>query len=388
MPADRAHVLIVGGGVGGALAHDLALRGFRVTLLERGELLSGASGRHHGLLHSGARYVLHDPEAAAECREENAVLRRIAPQAIEANGGLFVAVDDEDLRHREAFLDGCRAAGIPAEPLAPAQALALEPALTPTLRAAFQVPDATMDAWRLGMHFFATARANGADIRRFTEVVAFVMSGRTVAGVEALDHRTNRSSTIAADLVVNAAGPWAGRVAAMAGVEIPLQPAPGVMLSLQGRLTGRVVNRLQPAGAGDIVVPQRMLTLLGTTAWLSADPEPVVPPPDHAARLIALCSRMVPAAAALAPHAVWCAGRPLLVNGRERDPFKISRTFDCLDHAGRDGVEGLVTLIGGKATTMRAMAERAADLVCRKTGREVPCRTRDTALRPHRGFWK
>jgi len=96
----------------------------------------------------------------------------------------------------------------------------------------------------------------------------------------------------------------------------------------------------------------------------------------------------VPAAAALAPHAVWCAGRPLLVSGRERDPFKISRTFDCLDHAGRDGVEGLVTLIGGKATTMRAMAERTADLVCRKTGRGAPCRTRDTVLQPHRGFWR
>src|SRR5512141_2728853 len=121
MPADRAHILIVGGGVGGALAHDLTQRGFRVTLLERGELLSGASGRHHGLLHSGARYVLHDPEAAAECRAENAVLRRIAPQAIEANGGLFVAVDDEDLSHRAAFFDGCRAAGIPVEPLAAAQ---------------------------------------------------------------------------------------------------------------------------------------------------------------------------------------------------------------------------------------------------------------------------
>ena len=52
------------------------------------------------------------------------------------------------------------------------------------------------------------------------------------------------------------------------------------------------------------------------------------------------------------------------------------------------GVEGLVTLIGGKATTMRAMAARTADPVCRKTGRGAPCRTRDTVLRPHRSFRK
>ena len=103
---EREHILVIGGGVGGALTHDLALRGFRVTLLERGELLSGATGRHHGLLHSGARYALHDPEAARECREENALLRRLAPQALEPNGGLFVAVDALDLSYRQAFLDG------------------------------------------------------------------------------------------------------------------------------------------------------------------------------------------------------------------------------------------------------------------------------------------
>jgi glycine/D-amino acid oxidase-like deaminating enzyme len=55
---DSAHVAIVGGGgTGAALAHDLALRGLRVTLVERGELTSGTTGRHHGLLHSGARYL-------------------------------------------------------------------------------------------------------------------------------------------------------------------------------------------------------------------------------------------------------------------------------------------------------------------------------------------
>ena len=59
------HIIIIGGGgTGAALAHDLTLRGFKVSLFERGELLSGATGRHHGLLHSGARYAVHDPVAA------------------------------------------------------------------------------------------------------------------------------------------------------------------------------------------------------------------------------------------------------------------------------------------------------------------------------------
>ncbi len=382
------HILIIGGGVGGALAHDLALRGYRVTLVEKGELLSGTTGRHHGLLHSGARYVLHDPEAARECWQENQILRRIAPQAIEPNGGLFVALDERDQSFYGRFVDRCRSIGIPAQPLSGAQAIRMEPALNPTLQGAVLVPDAGMDAWRLPMHFFATARANGAEIRNFTEVTALRMTGRTVAGVDVLDHRTQGIASIGADLVVNAAGPWSGRVAAMAGVRIPLQLGPGVMVSVRGRLTQRVINRLQPAGEGDILVPQRGLSILGTTAWLADDPDAVAVPPDHVQRLFELGRTLVPEVGRLKPLAVWSACRPLLRSQAAADPYRISRSFDCFDHAPRDGVEGLITLIGGKATTLRAMAEKAADLVDRKTGRSIACRTRETMLLPYRCFWR
>jgi glycerol-3-phosphate dehydrogenase len=103
-----AHVLIVGGGgTGGALAHDLALRAIRVTLVERGELTSGTTGRHHGLLHSGGRYAVNDRESAVECIEENRILRRICPGTFELNDGLFVAVEEEDLEYVDAFVEGC-----------------------------------------------------------------------------------------------------------------------------------------------------------------------------------------------------------------------------------------------------------------------------------------
>jgi glycerol-3-phosphate dehydrogenase len=72
-------------------------------LFEKGELLSGATGRHHGLLHSGARYAVHDPIAAQRCIQENRILRKIAPEALEYNGGLFVAVTDADLDYRKSF---------------------------------------------------------------------------------------------------------------------------------------------------------------------------------------------------------------------------------------------------------------------------------------------
>ena len=383
------HIVIVGGGgTGGALAHDLTLRGFRVTLFEKGELLSGTTGRHHGLLHSGARYAVNDPTAAVECIEENQILRKIAPEALEQNDGLFVALDDEDMAFRPLFLEECRACGIPAQEMTPTAALALEPALHPGLKSAVRVPDATMDAWRLPMHFFATARANGADIQPFTEVVGFQTRNGGITAVETVDYRTGSRRSYRCDMVVNAAGPWAGKLAALAGLSLPLQPGPGVMVAVEGRVTNMVINRLHPAGEGDIIIPQRRLSLLGTTLWLAQDPDVLSPPADQRRRIIDLCGRMVPAVRAAPARSVWWAVRPLMASGGAKDPQAISRDFGCIDHSERDQLEGLISVIGGKATTLRAMAETAADLICKKTGRSLPCRTRESKLLPYRRFYK
>jgi glycerol-3-phosphate dehydrogenase len=362
----------------------LTLRGFGVTLVERGSLLSGTSGRHHGLLHSGARYALHDLETARECYRENQILRRLAPQAIEANDGLFVALDAEDAAIQEAFMGSCKAAGIPVRPLGPTQALALEPALPADIRGAVQVPDATMDAWRLPLHFFASAHARGARIYPFNQVVALTRNQNRVTGVSVKDLRSDKQMDLTADLVVNAAGPWAGGIAAMAGIHIPLRPAPGVMVSIAGRLTHMVINRLHPAGEGDITVPQRNLTIIGTTAWLAKNPENVQTPQDHIQRLRSLGSRLLPAVLDAPVHAAWTASRPLLDAPGNDDPMRMSRGFVCIDHEKSDGLEGLISMVGGKATTLRAMAEEAADLICRKTGRSIGCTTATAPLLPYR----
>jgi glycerol-3-phosphate dehydrogenase len=379
-------LIIGGGGTGAALAHDLSLRGFAVTLVEKGSLLSGTTGRHHGLLHSGARYVLHDLETARECYAENQILRRLAPQAIEPNDGLFVALDDRDMDLRKHFIERCTMAGIPTQLLSAAQALKLEPALHPDIKGAVQVPDATMDAWRLPLHFFAAARAGGARILPFHQVQSLNLNGRHVTGAHVRDLRSGRTKTLTADLAVNAAGPWSGQIAEFAGVKVPVRPGPGVMVSVSGRLTNMIINRLQPAGEGDILVPQRNLTVIGTTVWLAEDPDQVALPREHVQRLLKLGARLVPAVAKSPVHAAWCASRPLFQSDGEHNPLRISRGFSCIDHGQRDGLEGFVSVVGGKATTLRAMAQEAADMICAKTGRSVASRTADTLLPPYREF--
>jgi glycerol-3-phosphate dehydrogenase len=386
---DSAHVAIVGGGgTGAALAHDLALRGLRVTLVERGELTSGTTGRHHGLLHSGARYAVADASSAVECIQENRILRRIAPGSFEENGGLFVAITDEDMDYRTGFLAGCAACGIPARELTAAEALRIEPGLTPAVKAAVLVPDATMDAMRLPLRFFATAWRNGAELRPFTEVTGLLLHDRRVTGVAVRDHLTGLDAEVQADLVVNATGPWCERLAGMAGADVPVRPSPGVLLALRGRLCNLVVNRLHPAGDGDIVLPQRALSVVGTSAWVVEDPDDLDVPEEHVQAMYREGARLVPAVATASERAAWSAARPLIgaagaaVSGRE-----LSRTFKCFDHAATDGVEGFVTITGGKATTLRAMAEAAADVVCAKLGVQAPCRTREVVLEPHTAYY-
>ena len=381
------HIIVIGGGVGGAIAHDLSLRGFKVTLLEKGGLVSGTTGRHHGLLHSGARYVLHDRETARECLAENRILRRLAPEAFEQNAGLFVAISDEDMAHRSDFIEECREAGIPVEKIDPSQALQLEPNLNTELKSAFRVPDATMDAWRLPMHFFATAKSNGADIRPFSEVTQILANGENTTGVKVFDHRTHKTYSLKADLIINATGPWSAKTAAMLGIDIPVRPVPGVMVSVAPRLTNMVINRLHPAADGDIIVPQRQLSLLGTTAWISENPDDINIPQEHVIKILGLCAELVPQVGRVPVQATWMASRPVIVRDPNADPTKISRSFESIDHAAQDGIEGFISIFGGKATTMRAMAETAADLVCAKTGHNIDCRTRETRLIHYRYFF-
>src|SRR5512146_644884 len=124
----KPKVIVIGAGFTGvATAHDLALRGLDVTVIERGDICNGTSGRTHGLLHCGGRYCVGDQESAIECIDENMILRRIVPQAIEPNGGLFIGLDDSDLQYAEKFEKGCEDCHIPYDRLTPEQALKLEP---------------------------------------------------------------------------------------------------------------------------------------------------------------------------------------------------------------------------------------------------------------------
>ena len=266
---------------------------------------------------------------------------------------------DEEADLCPEFLLSCAEAGIPSHELPAAKALELEPAMNPSLKRAVWVPDGSFDAFRLPLSFFAAAKNMGAEIRPWCEVQGLELSGGKVIAAKVLDRSADsiRESSIDADYFVNATGAWAGRIAAMAGIRVDITPAPGTMVAIRGRLTDRVVSRLRRPHDGDIVVPQRGLTIIGSTQRVTNDPEALRPPQEDVALLLGYAAALVPAFAQAPVHASWAAARPL-AGVSEDEGRSISRDFAVLDHAERDGIEGIATIIGGKATVLRAMAEK------------------------------
>lgn len=380
----KPHAIVIGAGFTGvATAHDLALRGFEVTVVERGPLVNGTSGRTHGLLHSGGRYAVNDQESAIECIDENMILRRIVPEVIEPNGGLFIALNDSDLAYAEIFIEGCEACHIPIEQLTAKQTLEMEPNLNPNVLAAFTIPDGTFDPLRLAMAFAATAQKNGARFTLYTDVEELVIDGKgNVSGVKVWDRVNDRRYDIRGDIVINATGAWAGEVAGMAGADVPVKPTPGIMVAYDQRLVERAINRLNKPGDGDIVLPQRRMMVVGTTSYTVDDLDYVPVIEEQIQDMLERGSELIPGIRQTKARGIYTATRPLVGGGTSGR--SIARTFKCFDHKETHGIDGLVTITGGKATTLRLMAEKMVDLVCQKVGVDKACETAETPLVSYR----
>ena len=260
-------VIIVGGGATGAgTARDCALRGMRVLLVERFDFAAGATGRNHGLLHSGARYAVTDRESAAECIKENMILRKIARHCVEENGGLFISLPEDDLSYQNLFVESCRAAGIDAQVIDPAEARLIEPSVNPAIIGAVKVPDGSIDPFRLTLANVIDAKAHGAKVLVYHEVTALIQEQGRVVGVTVLNHKTKTEHNYYAPLTINAGGIWGHGIAAKAGIRVDMFPAKGSLLIFGHRINNVVLNRCRKPANADILVPGDTICLIGTTS--------------------------------------------------------------------------------------------------------------------------
>jgi glycerol-3-phosphate dehydrogenase len=375
--------LIIGGGATGAgLVRDLARRGLRCLLVEKGDLGSGTSGRYHGLLHSGGRYVVEDAPAARECIAENIVLRRIAPACIEDTGGYFVATPDDPDDYVDRFEAACAASGVPCEDVPVANLVRREPALSRSIRRAFRVPDASLEPWQLIEANLADARSRGADVRPYHRVVGMDRSGGRILSVRIADERTGTVTRVVPRIVVSAAGAWAGSIARMAGVPLAMSPGKGTMLVFNQRMTDTVINRCHPPADGDIMVPVHSVAILGTTEQNVEDPDRYGIERTEIELLMLEGTKLFPDLARMRLLRAYAGVRPLYKEERPTtdDGRAISRAHVILDHGKRDGLDNFVSIVGGKLTTYRLMAEQAGDVVAAKLGVSEGSSTADEIL--------
>ncbi|MGH2888878.1 MAG: FAD-dependent oxidoreductase, partial [Solirubrobacteraceae bacterium] len=209
-------------------------------------------------------------------------------------------------------------------------------------------------------------------------VAAVHRDGDVVTGARVHDVRADADVDVEARVTVNAAGAWAGRIAGLAGIEgVRVLPGRGIMIAVAHRLVDTCVNRCQMPTDGDIIVPIRTVSVIGTTDVHTEDPDDHTVDSVEVQQLLDDGEKLVPGFRAARALRVWTGVRPLVEDAKDAegegprrppgaDPATrdVTRAHALLDHERRDGVRGFVTITGGKLTTFRLMAQETVDAVC------------------------
>lgn len=375
-------VIIGGGATGTGIMRDCALRGIRCILVEKDDLASGTTGRNHGLLHSGARYAVTDQESARECIQENRILKKIARHCVEDTQGLFISLPEDDLAFQQTFISACQQADIDVEQLTPQEALRYEPNCNPNLIGAVKVPDGTLDPFRLAASNVLDAVEHGARLFNHTHVTGLIRNGAQVCGVKCLNLKTGQAFDIHAKQVVNAAGIWGQQICEYGDLSIKMFPAKGSLLILDYRINNLVINRCRKPSDADILVPGDTISLIGTTSeridYDKIDDLHVTH--KEIDILLEEGTKLAPIMANTRVLRAYAGVRPLVAVDGDTSGRNISRGIVLLDHAELDGLDGFITITGGKLMTYRMMAEWATDLVAKKLGNTTPCTTHERQL--------
>lgn len=371
----KTDVIIIGGGATGCgIARDLALRGIPHCLVEKGDFAAGATGACHGLLHSGGRYAVTDPQAARECYEENLILRRIGKKCVEQTGGLFVRLPGDSKRFREVFLKGCEEVGIPAEVLSSTKAFDLVPNLNPEIEEAIRVPDCSIDPFRLCLLNIRTSELRGGIIFTRHKVTEIIKAHGRCIGIKAIDQSTGMDKEIHGNIIINATGAWANIIASLAGSEVPMTLVKGSLVITNHRLTNMVINRLRHPSDGDIIVPNEAVCLAGTTSLSVEDPDRISIESPEVDTIISEAGRMIPHFNNTRIIRAFSGVRPLLKSPKI-DSHEISRGFRIINHEN-----GLYSIVGGKLSTFRLMAEKMVDTIMASFNLKKTCETAEISL--------
>jgi glycerol-3-phosphate dehydrogenase len=398
-------VLVVGGGIYGlTIACDAAQRGLSVALIERDDFGSGSSFNHARTIHGGLRYLQHlDLARSRESIRERRTLARIAPHAVSAVPfvlPLFHSVLKGPFAMRAGLLvdrvvGRDRNEGVePSRRLPPGRVLSRGEAIErfPQLPqrdlvgAAIWYDYVTLEADRLTFSWALAASAAGAVLANYVDAAALLVDGRRVVGVKAVDRTTERETAISARLTVNATGSSVDHLLAPPGFKSGLRFLKAMNLVTTRAAGDSAIGARSPSGRHFFLVPYRGRALFGTwesarqvspndTAVHEADVEAFIaelnqsyPTLELVKSDVSMVHRGVVPAAVAQDGSVALAGRDLIRDHAAARPASLR-------------VDGLISVVGTKYTTARAIAERVVDRALQRLrhGPE-PCKTASTPL--------
>ncbi len=412
LDSERFDVLVIGGGVTGAgVALDAAARGYSVALVEKIDFASGTSSKSTKLVHGGIRYLPNfDFALVREALVERGILLQNAPFLVSpvpfvlpmykgdrhpvgmpftTPGGIGLGLLLEMglwmydglagryniKRHRHLKREGV---------------LKLAPALVSEgLEDGYMYYDAQTNDARLTMALMRTAAQHGAVITNYTEVTSFISENGHIQGVHVHDRIGNKDLVVHARHVVNATGVFSEEVEALTGSEslVRIEPSKGVhlVLSREDLKLGDAAIVLPETEDKRIlfIVPWESRAIFGTTDTGSGDLDHPTASKEDIAYLLKYLNRYLSVSLTEENIISTYAGYRPLVSPRKAggSTARVSRT-----HAVLESPSGLVTIVGGKMTTYRRMAQDTLDVLNRRDGSPVVHPTQSLPLQGSDGW--
>lgn len=394
---DHYDIVVIGGGINGAgIARDAALRGAKVILLEKNDFGGGTSSWSSRLIHGGLRYLEHgEIPLVFESLHERRYLRELASHLVR---GLKLSIPIYADSQRGKFLIRLGMLvydllsirkKLPKHRMLTARELLLEePGLREEgLTGGAQYFDAQVTfAERLVIENVIAAQEAGAVVRNYSTVIGITVRDQAVRSVQFVDQNSGVETEIFARVVVNAAGPWVDRV--LATVNREMKPVMGgtkgshiVVSRFPGAPSSAFYVEARKDGRPFFIIPWNDLVLIGTTdIRYQGDPGDVTASTEEVDYLIEETNAVFPSAglSRASIHYTYAGVRPLPRHDKGPESA-ITRKHIILTHRGL--AKGLMSIIGGKLTTYRNLAE----LVVNKSMRELrgefdECQTRERPL--------
>ncbi len=384
-------LIVVGGGIMGAgTARDAALRGLNTLLLEKEDFAYGTTSRCSRLIHGGLRYLGHlDFRLVRQDMRERESLLSNAPHLVHPLAFLIpitrsservvmpLAMRLYDILSFDKSLPSYHR-------LSRREALELEPGLQlKGLSGAYLYYDCQVPfAERLCLENAISAAEHGAYIANHARVIGVVSSDGVVRGVQVKDVLSGGIYQIPGRMVVNAAGHWADQVYGMlqSYTRQTLRRTKGIHLLVPRISNKAVVLFARSDGRLLFITPWQNYSLIGTTDTdYLGDLDTVHAEANDVAYLLTEVREAFPGIQ-MDDVFYTTAGLRSLVGSAGKRASNVSRQHRLVDHEKREGVSGLISVLGGKLTSYRAIAEETVDLACRKLGVKTPCSTLQAPL--------